>query len=118
MEYTKTIAGPDGGETVPMTPEEIAEFQAWQEAEANRPPTPAELSAQIKQLVAAMDPAVLINYAGEAGLIGQFLNESNLTGAVGLLLALAGKINASDDDAAKAALAPIVQLLTDAGVIQ
>lgn len=70
-----------------------------------------EATQAIKDLVATMPPAVLIRYAGDAALIGQFLNEGNLMGAGGLLQALGGKMTAANDTEALTAAAPIFALL-------
>lgn len=94
------------GEPVPMTPEEIA---AWEAGQVESPPTP--VTEQIKALVTAMPPAVLIRYAGDAALIGQFLNEGNLMGAAGLLQVLAAKMAAANDTEALAAAQPVLALM-------
>ena len=94
------------GVSVPMT---VGEMVAWQADQIASLPTSAV--EQIKTLVAIMPPPVLIRYAGDAALIGQFLNEGNLMGAAGLLQALGGKMTAANDTEALAAAAPIFALL-------
>ena len=75
---------------------------AWQQVS----PTQA-----IKNVVAAMPPAVLLRYSGDASLIGQFLNEGNLTGAGDLLVELHAKIVAANDTEVLTAIAPVLSLL-------
>lgn len=98
----------DNGVSVAMTEEEIAARLA---EEVDPAIDPLNIIPAIKDLVAAMNPAVLIRYSGDVALIGQFLNEGNLMGAARLLQALGGKMTAANDTEALTAAAPIFALL-------
>lgn len=54
MEYTKVVAGPNGGTVVPMTEQEIAELVASQEAAANQPPTMGQLIEMAKAAIMSL----------------------------------------------------------------
>lgn len=98
------------GETVPMTPEEIAE---WEAGQSNTPLTlsPSEIISAVKQTVAAIPLAVIKRYPGIVGDVGKYLDEGNLVGAAQLLALFVADMQAANDTEALSAAEPVIQML-------
>jgi len=79
-------------------------------------PTPAEIGASVKAMVAGLDEALVYKYP-QIATIGVYLSENNLTGAMKLLLLLLADINNANDTVTQEAAQPIVDYLTSLGVL-
>lgn len=80
--------------------------------------TPGSISTNIKDMVSKLDEGLVFKYAGQIAAIGIYLNENNLTGAMKLLLLLLSNIDAAGDTETKEAAQPIVDYLTQLGVLK
>lgn len=90
----------------------------WENNRYVDPANPDVVNKTLKDQVSSMAPAVLIRYAGQISLIGQFLNESNLLGAAALLQALVAQMLTANDTDALTAAQPIVTYLQGLGLLE
>jgi hypothetical protein len=81
-------------------------------------PTPADIAANIKAMVAELDEGLVFKYSGQIAAIGVYLAENNLNGAMKLLMMLLAAIEAAGDTETQQAAQPIVDYLTALGVLQ
>lgn len=81
---------------------------------------PTYVAKTIKDTVAQIamtNSKVLLRYSGQIGLVNDFLNEGNLSGAVGLLLGLIEIMSEASDDEALKTAQPVISYLESIGVL-